>query len=317
MRHLPRRPTRRRRLAPRGWLAAVCLVVTTAAGARAQDLEPRAYAASPVGAFFIVAGVSRSSGGVVTDPTLPVQNVDARVYALPLAAGYTFALAGRLALVTAALPIAHGDVSGDIGEATRSVTRTGLTDVRGKLSINLTGNPPMAARDFARSPRRTVLGTSVTVVAPTGQYKGSQLINLGTNRWAFKPEVGIGVPKGQWDFDAYLGVWLFTSNADFYPGGRARAQDPVITLQGHSSYTFRPRLWVAVDATWYRGGGATVEGGTPIGGMSNARLGATVSLPLRRSQSVKIAYSSGVAVRSGTNFRTLSVGWQWLRLTKF
>ena len=73
----------------------------------------------------------------------------------------------------------------------------------------------------------------------------------------------MAVPKGHWDFDGYLGVWMFTSNEDFYPGGRSRSQDPVVALQGHASYTFRPRLWAAVDATWYHGGGATVEGGEP------------------------------------------------------
>ena len=159
------------------------------------------------------------------------------------------------------------------------------------------------------------MGTSLTVTAPTGQYDGAKLINLGTNRWGFKPEVGVAVPKGRWDFDAYLGVWLFTDNSDFYPGGRRRSQDRVAALQGHASYTFRPRLWAAVDATWYQGGGARIDGGEPSGAMNNSRLGATVSFPMGRQQSFKVAYSSGVAVRTGTNFRTFSVGWQWLRFT--
>jgi Putative MetA-pathway of phenol degradation len=153
-------------------------------------------------------------------------------------------------------------------------------------------------------------------LAPTGQYDSAKLINLGTNRWAFKPEVGVAVPKGPWDFDAYVGVWLFTDNDDFYTGGRTRTQDPVVATQGHASYTFRPRLWAAIDATWYRGGDARVDEGTPAGGMNNSRMGATVSFPLGRFQSLKIAYSSGVVVRTGTNFRSLSVGWQGLRFTK-
>ena len=124
------------------------------------------------------------------------------------------------------------------------------------------------------------------------------------------------MPKGRWDFDGYAGVWLFTDNDDFYPGGRRRTQEAVVALQGHTSYTFRPRLWVAVDATWYHGGAARVEGGDPTGAMNNSRLGATLSLPLAKSQSLKVAYSSGLAVRTGSNFSTLSVGWQWLKLTK-
>ncbi len=299
---------------PRVWGALLLVVMASPAGA--QDLEPRAYAASPVGAFFLVAGLSRSTGAVVTEPTLPVQNIDATIYAAPLAAGYTFGLLGKLALVTVMVPVSRGEVAGEVGEATRSVTRSGLVDMRAKFSINLRGNPAMGARAFATAPRKVVIGSSVTVVAPTGQYSGAQLINLGSHRWAFKPEVGIGVPKGRWDFDAYLGVWLFSANDDFFPGSQRRSQDAVLAAQAHTSYTFRPRLWVAVDGTWYHGGAARLNDGPPIAEMNNARLGATVSLPLGRSQSIKVAYSGGVSVRTGTNFHTLSVGWQWLRLTQ-
>ena len=126
----------------------------------------------------------------------------------------------------------------------------------------------------------------------------------------------MSVPAGRWDFDAYLGVWLFARNDDFFPGGQTRSQDPLVALQGHASYTIRPRLWLAVDATWYEGGGARVEGGDPVGGVNNSRLGVTLSLPAGRHQSFKVAYSAGLVVRTGTDFRTLSVGWQWLWLTR-
>ena len=296
--------------------AAFACLLAVAGSARAQDLEPKAYSASPVGAAFLVVGVARSSGSVLTDPSLPVQDIEAKIYGVPLAAGYTFGLFGKLALVTAALPYTWGDVTGQVGEEARTVRRSGLADVRAKLSINLTGDPAMGVREFVKTRRKTIVGTSLTVTGPTGEYNGTKLINLGTNRWGFKPEVGVAVPKGPWDFDAYLGVWLFTDNDNFYPGGRIRSQERVVGLQGHASYTFRPRLWTAIDATWYQGGGATVDGGALSGTMNNSRLGATASFPMGRQQSLKVAYSSGVAVRTGTNFRTFSIGWQWLRFTR-
>jgi hypothetical protein len=297
-------------------LLAAVFVLAAGREARAQELEPKAYSASPAGASFLVLGLSRSSGAVLTDPTLPLKDVDARMNGLPIAAGYTFGLFGKLALVTVAVPYAWGDVSGLVFEEARSITRSGLTDARAKLSVNLVGNPAVGLREFVKSPRKTIVGTSLTVTPPTGQYDGAKLINLGTNRWAFKPEVGVAVPKGPWDFDAYFGVWFFTDNEDFFPGGRTRSQDPVVALQGHASYTFKPRLWAAIDATWYEGGGASIDGSEPSGAMNNSRLGATVSFPMGRYQSLKLAYSSGVAVRTGTDFRTLSVGWQFLRFTR-
>ncbi len=297
-------------------VGAALAVLAFAVPGTAQDLEPKAYTASPVGAAFLIAGFARSSGSVLTDPTLPVTDVEARIDAALLAMGYTFDLFRRLALATAVLPYTWGDVTGRVGEGARAVRRSGLADARFKLSVNLVGNPAMRAREFSKMPRRTIVGTSLVVTAPAGQYDGTKLINLGTNRWAIKPEIGVAVPAGPWDFDMYLGVWLFTRNGDFYPGGQTRTQDRVVALQGHVSYIFRPRLWAALDATWYQGGAALVAGGVPTRAMNNSRLGATASFPLGRRQSFKVAYSDGVSVRTGSNFRVFSVGWQWLWITK-
>jgi hypothetical protein len=299
------------------WVLSVVVVTAPAAvPAAAQDMEPKAYSASPVGAVFLVAGTSRSTGSVVFDPTLPVTDVEAGVNGVFVGVGSTFSLGGKLALASAALPYAWGELSGMVGEEARTITRNGLADSRFRLSVNLRGNPAMPVREFVKTPRRTIIGASVTAVAPSGQYDRTRLINLGTNRWAVKPEVGVAVPRGPWDIDAYFGVWLFTSNDDFYPGGLTRTQDPMVALQGHVSYTFKPRLWLAVDGTWYSGGAAQVEGGAPVGEVSNSRLGATLSIPAGRQQSFKIAYSAGVAVRTGTDFRTIAVGWQWLWFTR-
>ena len=297
-------------------LAAVVYALAFPAAGTAQDLEPKAYTASPVGAAFLVAGVMRSTGAVVTDPSLPLSDVEAKINAGLIAAGYTFDFLGKLGLVTATIPYSWGDVSGTVGEEARSVSRSGLADARFKLSVNLAGNPAMRAREFVKAPRQTIVGVSLTTTSPIGEYDGTKLINLGTNRWSFKPEVGVAVPAGRLDFDAYLGVWMFAPNNDYFPGGQRRSQDPLVALQGHASYTIRPRLWLAFDATWYRGGGARVEGGNPAGGVNNSRLGVTLSVPAGQYQSFKVSYSAGMVVRTGTDFRTLSVGWQWLWLTK-
>ena len=165
-----------------------------------------------------------------------------------------------------------------------------------------------------KTPRRTIVGASLAVNLPTGQYDGTKLINLGNNRWAIKPEMGVSVPRGRWDIDAYAGVWLFGTNDNFFPGGRTRNQDPLVTLQGHVSYTIKPRLWVAVNSTWYSGGAPQVSGQAPGERFENTRIGATLSIPAGRTQSFKIAFSDGVTARTGTDFKTIAVGWQWLHV---
>lgn len=79
-----------------------------AMGARAQELEPRAYSASPVGTSFAGVGWSRSSGDIAFDPSVPIMNAHAALNAPALGLGHTFGVFGRQALLTAALPYARG-----------------------------------------------------------------------------------------------------------------------------------------------------------------------------------------------------------------
>jgi hypothetical protein len=292
------------------------LLAAAAAGglvtrARAQELEPRSYSASPVGVNFMGASYGYSSGGIVFDASLPLTDVNAYIHGVGLGWGRTFGVLGRQALVSTALPYAFGDVTGSVFEQRRSVTRSGLADFRARLALNLYGNPAQTPQEFARRQHPPFLiGTSLAVTAPTGQYHGDKLINLGTNRWAFKPEIGVSVPLRKFDLEAYVGAWLFTDNPDFFPGGQTRQQDPLTTVQGHVSYTFRPSLWIALDGTWYGGGEASVGGGPKSGRLDNSRLGSTLSLPLTAGQSAKLGYSRGALVRAGSNFSSITVAWQ-------
>ena len=296
--------------------AAVALVwmVARAPTALAQDLEPRAYSSSPIGVNFLVVSYSRSTGSVVFDPSQPFSDVRATIHATVAGIGHTFDLFGKLGLISAAVPYVLGDVTGNVGNDRREVTRSGLADSRLRLSVNLRGNDAMTPREFAAAQRRVVLGASLTTTIPASQYSGTKLINIGTNRWSLKPEFGVSVPRGHWDLDAYVGGWIYFDNPDSYPGGAVRSQDPILTIQGHASYTIRRGFWLAADGTWYRGGSAQTEGGTPSPSLNNARVGVTMSVPVQKRYTFKVAYTSGIIERTGTNFRTVSVAWQtvWL-----
>jgi outer membrane putative beta-barrel porin/alpha-amylase len=280
--------------------------------ADAQELEPRAYSPSPVGTTFIVVSATRSSGGIFTDPSVPITDVQATVGLLGLGLGHTFGLGGRQANLLGILPIIWGDASGQVGEGRQSVHRSGLGDARLKLSVILAGSPAQKPAEFAKTRRRGILGASISVVPPTGQYDSAKLVNLGSNRWAFKPEIGISRPTGRWTIEAYGGFWLFTDNDQYYPGSSERHQNPIGTLQGHLSYTFGRRAWAAVNGTWYSGGTSQIDGVGKADLQRNTRLGATLSLPLSSRQSLKFAYSAGATTRIGSDFRTLTVAWQLL-----
>jgi hypothetical protein len=83
----------------------------------------------------------------------------------------------------------------------------------------------------------------------------------------------------------------------------------VVTIQGHVTYEFRPRLWIAVNGTWYRGGSTRVNDRDPSPGLNKARAGVTMSIPIASYQ-VKVIASSGGTTRVLGNFNTLSAVWQ-------
>jgi hypothetical protein len=254
---------------------------------------------------------TRSTGGVFTDPSLPITDVEATVGVLGIAMGRTVAIAGKQMLVLGVLPIVRGRASGAIGEDRQSVTRTGLGDPRVKVSFILAGSPAMTRAEFARAPRRTIVGASVTVAPPLGRYDETKVVNLGSNRWSFKPEVGLSHPIGQWTIDAYAGIWFFTENSEYYPAGSStRSQEPITALQGHLSYTFGRRAWVAVNGTWYSGGTTSIDGVEKADLQRNSRLGATLAMPIGARQSLKFAYSAGATTRVGADFRTFTAAWQ-------
>lgn len=291
--------------------------VTTVAVA--QDLEPQSYSASPIGLNFVVVGIGRSSGAVLTDPNLQVSDVKATLHSTTIGLGRTFDIAGRQALLTTALPYVWGDISGRIFEQSASTRRSGLADLRLRLAVNLYGNPARSPSEFARKRKRSlILGTSLTVIAPSGQYDPMKLVNLGTNRFAAKPEAGISYPLKNLDLDAYYGVWLYASNSTFFPGDRERQQSAVSAFQAHVSYMMRPRLWVAADYTWYGGGRVTIDHQPGPIPKSNSRGGLTLSVPLPARQSLKFAYNTGLVLRSGADFNTLQLIWQlsWLDKTR-
>jgi outer membrane putative beta-barrel porin/alpha-amylase len=286
------------------------LLVAGSVAVRAQQLEPRAYAPHPVGVNIVGTPYLYQTGDVITDPSLPFKDVEAKINALAVFYDRTFSFFGRSASALVTIPWIWAKVSGEVAEEQRTVTRSGQGDMQARFSTNIFGGPALTPQEFAHRPPARTLGASLVVSMPTGQYDGAKLINIGTNRWAFKPELGFAQPVGQWTFEAYAGVWFYTANDDFF-GGHRRTQDPILSLQGHVSYTFGPGLWLAVDGTWYSGGQTSVNGTLDSDRRENSRIGATLAAPLGRGHALKVAWAKGATTRIGQNFTTYGLTYQF------
>ena len=285
--------------------------------AQAQDLDPRAYARVPVGATTTALGFSFSKGGVVTDPSVPLQDLRATVYLPSLALAHSFRFFGMTSQAMVAMPYSWANGSATVNGVRETTSRSGFADLRMRFSVLFLGAPAATAAEMVKAPRKTVLGASINLIAPSGQYFPDKLINIGTNRWSFRPELAISQPMGKrWLIDIYGGVWLFTDNHSFFPGNSLRTQKPMTTFQAHLSYNINLRTWVAFDATFYAGGQSSVNEVVRDDRQENSRLGVTVVVPVKKYNSIKFAISRGAIVRIGQNFTTASIAWQRSWLTK-
>lgn len=287
------------------------LLVAGSSAAAAQQLEPRAYAPSPVGLNIVGTPYLYQTGAVITDPSLPIKDVDAKINILNVFYDRTFSFFGRSASAIITVPYVWAKVTGEVGEQARTVTRSGQGDMLMRFSTNIFGGPALTPQEFAHTKQGTTLGASLIVSMPTGQYDGTKLINIGTNRWAFKPELGLSCPFGKWTFEFYTAVWFYTANDDFF-GGNRRTQEPIPVLQGHVGYTFRPGLWLALDGTWYTGGQTTVDGVLNADRLKNSRFGATLAVPLGHGHSIKVGWAKGATTRIGQDFTTTGLTYQYL-----
>jgi Putative MetA-pathway of phenol degradation len=253
---------------------------------------------------------SRSSGDVLFDPSLPITNLQARINTYSLGYSHSFGLFGHVASIAFSEPYANATLTGNVEGAPGQAYRSGLGDTRFRFALNLLGGPALTPEEFAQRSTTTIFGTSLTVVAPTGQYMPSRLINVGTNRWSFKPELGLSQPIGDWFVEGAAGVWLFTANNDFF-GGRQRTRDPLPVFQLHGGYNWRPGLWLAADVTYFTGGQTSVSGVKDQDLQRNVRYGVTLSFPLSSQWSGKLAWSRGLITTIGGNFQTISLALQY------
>jgi len=289
---------------------AVLLVALVGCIAQAQELTPGAYTPTPINVNFVGVSNSLSHGDLTFDPALPIEDANATIDTTIFTAGRSINVAGRMSNIVLAVPLATGSVKGRYLGEDVSVDRTGLADSQVRLAINLYGAPALTLTDFIRQKRRTVLGASLTTVWPLGQYDSNKVVNLGTHRWAFKPELGVSRTVGHWTFEGYAGVWLFATN-DHFAGGRVRTQQPLTSFQFHVEYQFRPRLWVAFNSNFYSGGRTSIDGVKNVDFQKNSRLGGTLSVPVGQRQAIKAAVSKGAVTTIGADFLSLSAAYQY------
>ena len=262
-----------------------------------------------MGLNFLITGYAYTEGSITTDGASPLQDAHVQTHTAVLAYARSFGIWGKFGKFDVVEGMAW--VSGQATYGGQPVSRvvSGQTDLQFRGAINLYGAPALTVKEFPSYHQDLIIGLSLAVTAPVGRYDAGRLLNIGNNRWAFKPELGISKAFGPLTLELAPGVTVFTDNDDFL--GQVREQDPIVSLQGHAIYNFGRGIWASVGGTYYTGGETTVAGVSQPDRQENYRVGATLSLPLGRQESLKLYASDGVWTRTASNFWLVGIAFQY------
>ena len=292
-------------------MALVLLVCATRfTAAQAQDIEPRQYSNTPVGVNFLIDGYAYTRGGLAFDSSLPVTNPRLETNSGALGYARSLDLWGYSGKIDASVPYTWLHGSADFLGAPVERSVNGFGDPLVRLSVNLYGAPALQLKDFAAYHQDLIVGAALQVSVPLGQYDESRLVNIGTNRWFFKPSLGISKAIGRWTLEAAASVTFFTDNREFFRG-TTRSQEPLESVQGHVIHSFRGGIWGSFDATYFWGGSTEIDGRARHDLQRNWRLGGTLAFPVTKRNSIKLYGSNGVSARTGNSYDLYGIAWQY------
>jgi len=303
------RERRARRGRRRGALAGALLPLCLLGGlAQAQDIEPRAYSNAPVGVNFAIVGYVFTRGGLNFD-SLPISDAKLSTSNAVFAYARVLDLGGRTAKFDVIVPVTRLFGEADFNGAPIERAVSGLGRPAFRLSWNLYGSPALGLKEFAGWKQDLIVGVSLQVSPPWGQYDDTRIVNIGTNRWTFKPEIGVSKAHGPWTFEMQLAATFFSDNDEFLVT-RSRSQDPIYSLQGHLIYGFASGKWISLDLTGFAGGRSQLDGVLSDDLQQNWRAGLVFAMPIDRRNSLKFSVSSGLEARTGNSFDAVGVAWQ-------
>lgn len=283
----------------------------------AQELEPRRWSHLPIDTNFAAAGYAYTEAEIAVDPVLRLEG--ARQDRHTWFVGYirTFELLEKSARIDLAQSWQEARWTGSLNGVSASAHRQGWSDTSVRFAVNLIGAPPLAGKEYAAyraaTDVETVVGASIAVKLPTGQYKKEKLLNLGSNRFTIKPKIGAVHNRGKWSFEITGGASIFTDNNSFFNGNRLE-QEPLYTLHAHAIYTFRPSLWLAASAGYDFGAQTSINGVEIDNRKEVVSWAVSAGYPITRWLSIKAAYigeRSQTFVGSDTDTLTIGLSTFW------
>jgi hypothetical protein len=276
----------------------------------AQSIEPRLYSNAPIGTNFLILSYAFSSGTLPNSPEIQLVEPHVEIHSAVSAYAHFFNLLGKSAKVDVMVPTVCMDGNAIYEGSRLSRNVCGIGDIKTRFAWNLYGAPALSKEGFKQYHQDIIIGASLQLTIPTGRYDAQRLVNVGANRWALKP--GIGISKAIKNFIVELAadVEIYEDNDEFL-GTIHREQDPIYSTQIHGIYNFKSGIWLGLDANYYWGGETTANGIEKEDEIVESRYGTTLAFPINQRSSLKLYGHTGVYTRTGTDFDMLGLMWQY------
>jgi len=234
------------------------------------------------------------------DTTLPITGLSLNADLYLFRYARSFGIDGRGSAIQFVQPYADVSASFDNAQFFTGTKRNGgMGDTQIVFAHNIFGGPALSKEEFAQWKPETFLTAAAWLTLPTGDYDKDRIINIGANRWVFKPELGFGTPIGPTWLEINTWVSLFGDNKDYH-GDSKLEQKPLYAIEGHYSYTINRALWASLDATYSRGGESRIDGDWQDNKQENALLGASMGFMLSPQFGGLLAYTDTVSERRGS-----------------
>src|SRR5262249_1577292 len=293
-------------------LLCACLALALLSSqAGAQFTDPRTYNVSPVGINQLELNYAHVHANASIDTSLIITG--AKVDLNQGIIDYTryFGLLHRLTWVEAGVPVAglRGSV---VGTSIQGST-VGAGDSSYAVGILLKGGPVLSMAEFEKFKATATVGVSLTITAPTGSYNPNKVLNLGSDRWSFKPEVAMSHPFGpkqKWEVEAYGNAYFYTDNTSYH-GREVLKQQALPGLEGHLSYSLNDRLWTSLDARYSFRGSTLVNGVDQNNPQSNFILGSEMNISLNARNSLALEFGKALVHRNGPSVVGFSVKYDY------
>ena len=289
-------------------LAFLCFLLTVLRSpdqARAQFTDPRTYDNTPVGINQFELAYAHARANASIDTSLIIGGAEFNLNQGTLKYTRYFSFFDRTAWVEASVPFAG--LNGSVTGTSFHGSLTDLGDSSYEFVMLVKGGPALSVTQFANYKPTTSVGVSFTVTAPTGQYDANKVINLGSDRWSFKPEIGISHPFGsKWVVDAYASAYFFTDNTS-YQGVEVLRQQPLPGVEGHISYSFTNNLWVSLDTRYSFRGDTLINGTDQNNAQQNFTLGSEVNVSLNSRNVLVFEFAKALVHQNGPAYTGFSV----------